>query len=143
MGAPPPGSSLPSLHGLRVLLVDDERDCLETAAIVLEHAGAEVLCVTNGPAALLQSVVFTPNVLVSDIAMPLMDGYDLLQKFRASGSSIPAIAFSAHAEQRYVDQAIRAGFNAYLIKPVDPHALIASLLQVTGRRADGAPSSRQ
>ena len=118
------------LFGVRVLLVDDDADSAETTTLILVHHGAEVVAVTNAPAALLHSITFKPHVLVTDLAMPTMDGFELLRKFRAAGDTFPAIAISAHAEESYLERGKVAGFAAYLVKPVQPGTLVDTILAV-------------
>ena len=121
-----------ALEGMRVLLVDDEQDTVEMIAILLERAGADVVSVTSGIAAVGVADLFRPHVLLTDIAMPHMDGFELTAELRAKGRSCPVVAFSAHAGRSYVQRAKDAGFDAYLIKPVDAPALLATLREVTG-----------
>ena len=124
-----------ALEGMRVLLVDDEQDTVEMIAILLERAGADVVAVTTGIAAVGVADLFRPHVLLTDIAMPNMDGFELTAELRAKGRSCPVVAFSAHAQRSYVQRAKDAGFDAYLIKPVDATALLATLREVTGWQA--------
>ena len=121
-----------ALEGMRVLLVDDEQDTVEMIAILLERAGADVVAVTSGIAAVEVADLFRPHVLLTDIAMPNMDGFELAAALRARARSCPVVAFSAHAQRSYVQRAKEAGFDAYLIKPVDAPALLATLREVTG-----------
>ena len=125
------------LFGVRVLLVDDDADSAETTTFVLVHHGAEVVAVTTAPAALLHSITFKPDVLITDLAMPAMDGFELLRKFRAAGDTFPAIAISAHAEESYLDRGKAAGFAAYLVKPVQPATLVETILTVLGNPPSG------
>jgi CheY-like chemotaxis protein len=118
------------LEGVRVLLVDDEPDSAETVAFLLVQGGAQVFAVSNAPEALVRSARFKPHVLVTDIAMPMMDGYQLVRAFRSAGETFPVVAISGHAEQRYIRQAKEAGFAAYLVKPIEPARLIATILDV-------------
>ena len=122
----------PVLSGMRVLLVDDEPDTVEMIAILLERAGADVVAVTTAAAALGVAELFRPHVLLTDIAMPNMDGYELAARLRAAGRSCPVVGVSAHAERSYLQRAKDAGFNAYLIKPIEAPALLATLREVTG-----------
>ena len=118
-----------------MLLVDDEQDTVEMIAILLERAGADVVAVTSGIAAVGVADLFRPHVLLTDIAMPNMDGFELTAALRAKGRSCPVVAFSAHAGRSYVQRAKVAGFDAYLIKPIDAPAVLATLREVTGWQA--------
>jgi len=116
----------PSLGGLRVLVVEDERDTREFFASVLERGGAEVLTAENADEALRLIEGEHPDVLVSDIGMPGEDGYALIRKVRQCGDgsrNIPAIALTAYARESDKEKAIGAGFQAHLTKPVEPDEL--------------------
>ncbi|MBD1867060.1 PAS domain-containing protein [Cyanobacteria bacterium FACHB-471] len=119
------------LQGTQILVVDNEPDALEFAAFVLEQAGAEVLSTTSADEALALLSQSTPDVLLSDIGMPDMDGYTLLRRVRLlppdQGGQIPAIALTAYAAEIDHQQAIKAGFQRHVAKPVEPEALIRTV----------------
>jgi CheY-like chemotaxis protein len=123
-------SSKPSsdLNGIQVLVVDDEPDSREFVAFVLEQAGANVLTATTAAEALTMLIRSEPNVLLSDIGMPDMDGYMLMQHVRAlppeQGGQVLAIALTAYAGDFNQQQALRAGFQRHVSKPVEPERLI-------------------
>lgn len=124
----------PSLTGLRVLVVDDDPDSRAVIAEMLLQFGAEVLTAASAHEALQAVELWTPHVLLSDIEMPNEDGYSLLQKVRSRddqrGSFIPAAALTAYGRPTDRVRALKAGFQTYLAKPVDPHELalvVASL----------------
>jgi hypothetical protein len=126
-----------NLQGVKVLAVDDERDNLELVTFVLEDAGATVLAVASAREVLARLPKFQPDILVSDIGLPEMDGYALLKAVQALSSElgrpIPAIALTAYAGESNQQQAITAGFQAHLSKPIEPTELIsaiATLLQL-------------
>jgi CheY-like chemotaxis protein len=125
---------IPSLRGVRVLVVDDESDAREMAASVLTHHGATVALAETGARAIEQLAEFRPGVLLIDIAMPGMDGYDLLERLRMSsdlkGTTVPAIAFTAYAREEDQRRALAAGFQVHLAKPVDSHALVQAVAGV-------------
>ena len=115
-----------SLQDLRVLVIDDEPDARELVATVLRLRGAEVLIAASADQALELLEQNAPHVLVSDIGMPLTDGYALLRRIRArphESAAIPAVALTAYAREQDRKLAFDAGFQAYLSKPVDPDAL--------------------
>jgi CheY-like chemotaxis protein len=119
-----------SLNDIRVLLVDDELDMLSLTAFILEENGAVIQTATNVPSALERLPQFQPHILLSDIAMPEQDGYDLLQHMRQRPEGkIPAIALTAFASQSRREQSLRAGFQQHLTKPVEPEDLIQAILQ--------------
>ncbi|MBD2534066.1 PAS domain S-box protein [Nostoc flagelliforme FACHB-838] len=128
------------LNGIQVLVVDDELDSREFVAFVLEQAGADVITATTANEALIMLIKSKPDVLLSDIGMPDSDGYILMQKVRAlppeHGGQVRAIALTAYAGDFNQQQALSAGFQQHLSKPVEPEVLvtaIASLLSQTKR----------
>ncbi|MFN2531835.1 MAG: response regulator [Pyrinomonadaceae bacterium] len=127
-------SDQPSLTGLRVLVVDDDTDSRAVISEMLLQFGAEVLTAAGAQEALQAIELWAPHVLLSDIEMPKEDGYSLLQKVRSiegkRGSFIPAAALTAYGRPTDRVRALRAGFQTYLAKPIDPHELalvVASL----------------
>lgn len=98
-------------------------------AFVLEQAGASVTAVASGIEALQAFSQALPNILVSDVGMPEMDGYMLMRQIRSlpleEGGQIPAIALTAYAGELDQQQAIAAGFQRHLAKPIDPETVIA------------------
>ncbi|XHX78466.1 MAG: PAS domain-containing protein [Stenomitos frigidus ULC029] len=114
------------LSGLHLLVVDDDADSREFVAFVLEQAGASVTAVASGMAALQAFSQAVPDMLMSDIGMPAMDGYLLLRQIRAlpEGKQIPAVALTAYAGETNQQQAIAAGFQRHLAKPIDPEVVI-------------------
>jgi CheY-like chemotaxis protein/two-component sensor histidine kinase len=130
----------PSLEGLQILVVDDEADALELLNTILHNNGAEVIAVASVKQALTILETATdrsPDVLVSDIGMPDEDGYSLIRKFRQleaqRGGKLPAIALTAYAGSDDRRQALLAGFQMHLTKPVDAAALVAVVASLTGR----------
>ncbi|MEH2381526.1 MAG: PAS domain S-box protein [Nostoc sp.] len=122
---------LPDLNGVKVLLVDDERDTRELIAFILEQSGAIVIQAASAVEALRVMPEFQPNLLLSDIGMPEVDGYMLMRKIRAMlpelGGEIPAIAITAYAGEADYQQAIAAGFGQHITKPVEPAKLIRAI----------------
>ncbi|MBM0741614.1 response regulator [Phormidium sp. CLA17] len=127
------------LSGVLVLVVDDEADSLEFIAFVLAQAGASVITATTAGEALTALTQFQPDVMLSDIGMPEMDGYRLMQQIRSrealqsnlqsseQGGDILAIALTAYAGETDQQQAFSAGFQAHLSKPVDSERLVAAV----------------
>ncbi len=110
----------------QVLLVDDEPDNLEVVAETLEYRGAEVRTALNGLEAMTVLQDFTPNLIIADLSMPQMDGWELRTRIKNNPElqSIPLVALSAHAMIGDKERALAAGFDGYLIKPVDIHTLL-------------------
>ncbi|MBD1864887.1 response regulator [Trichocoleus sp. FACHB-46] len=123
------------LEGVQILLVDDEPDTREFEAFVLEQSGARVTAVASGLEALQALDQSTPDVLVSDIGMAEMDGYMLLQQIRSrpshQGGMIPAIALTAYATEMDQQQALRAGFQTHITKPVEPEVLVRAIASLS------------
>lgn len=126
-----------TLDGMKVLVVDDELDTVELVAELLRHCGAEVITALSAPAALESFLKDKPDLLVCDLAMPQEDGYSLIRKIRAlgpeRGGDAPALALTARAKDEDKDEALRAGFQLYLTKPVDPEDLVSALRELAGQ----------
>ncbi len=122
------------LAGVQILLVDDQADVREFFSFALEQYGATVTAVESAAEALATLVQSKPNILLSDIGMPLMDGYMLLREVRKlppeQGGQIPAIALTAYAGEINYNQAMAAGFQKHLPKPVDPVDLAAAIVNL-------------
>jgi CheY-like chemotaxis protein len=137
MGAKIAFNCPPQLNGLRVLVVDDETDAREMLTFVLNQCQAEVRAAASAAEALAMLEDFNPHVLVSDVGMPEEDGYDLIRKVRemekaAHQKPVPAIALTAYTRIEDRMQALSAGFQTHVPKPVEPAelaAVIASLSQ--------------
>ena len=133
-----PPTRTPRIHGLRILLADDEPDARELTRAVLETHGGEVVAVASAREVreLMQQEPF--DVLVADIGMPGQDGYSLVREIRklpvALGGLIPAIAVTAYTTLKERDEALAAGFNAHVRKPVNPEQLIATIAAVAAGR---------
>jgi CheY-like chemotaxis protein len=115
---------------LRVLVVEDEPDARELLSITLECSGAQVEAVESVQEALDNLQVFKPDVLLSDIGLPMESGYDLIRKVRSlpsESSSIPAVALTAFATEKDQQRALSAGFQVHLVKPVEPDVLIETI----------------
>ena len=123
-----------ALEGLTVLVVDDERDSREMLACVLETRGACVHQAESTEAALAYLATSTPNVIISDIAMPIEDGYCLMRRVRALQHSdkrrLPVIALTALTRESDRLQALAAGFNLHLPKPLQMERLIRSVVEI-------------
>ena len=127
--------NLPSLKGIRVLVVDDELDSREFTAMVLEECGAVVVAVDSVSEALAAFAKASFDVLVSDIGMPEEDGYSLITRIRAmkQGGKIPAVALTAYARVEDKSKAISAGFEMHLSKPIEPAELATVVASLASR----------
>jgi CheY-like chemotaxis protein len=127
-----------SLAGIRVLVVDDDRDAREMLEVALTQFGAKVRVAASSDEAFHEVTRECPDVLVSDIEMPDVTGYDLIRRLRHSDSAelrrLPAVALTAYARTEDRVKALLAGFQTHVPKPVEPAELvtvIASLAQRT------------
>ncbi|WP_242059472.1 MULTISPECIES: ATP-binding protein [Nostoc] len=127
--------TLPLLN-VKILVVDDEFDTRELVVFVFEQAGAIVTSVPSASEALSVLVEFKPDVLVSDIGMPEMDGYMLIRKIRAMSLNkpIPALALTAYAGEINSKQAVDAGFQRHISKPIDPDILVQTVVALISCR---------
>jgi PAS domain S-box-containing protein len=128
------------LAGIKVLVVDDEIDARDLIYRVLSDCHAEVLLAGSARDALRLIEIERPDVLVSDIGMPDVDGYELLKQVRAlgklRGGRMPAIALTAFARTEDRTRALRAGFLVHVAKPVEPSELVATIANVAGRSCE-------
>ncbi|MES2936364.1 MAG: ATP-binding protein [Pseudomonadota bacterium] len=133
------------LGGLKVLVVDDEADARDLLTRLLRDCGAEVLAADGAVGAVAAVQAHRPDVLVSDIGMPEVDGYELLRRVRAlgpaAGGALPAIALTAFARSEDRVRALRAGFTVHVTKPVEPTEILATVASVAGRNAPVEPGS--
>lgn len=126
------------LDGIRILVVDDDPDALELVSYSLQKRGAHVLPASNAFDAFDLATADPPDVLVSDIGMPGRDGYSLVRAIRshelARGWRVPAIALTAFGTLRDVDDAVSAGFDVHMRKPVDLDALCSHVKSLVASR---------
>lgn len=118
------------LHGLKILLVEDDRDSRDMMIVALEAEGAEVVAVETVQAALLVLSDWQPSLLISDIRMPDSDGFTFLQTLRSRSVTIPAIAVTGSADEDERKQAFAAGFQRHLPKPIDLDLLYRTIAEL-------------
>lgn len=125
------------LQGLRILIVDDETDALDLISMELAQHGAKVTGVNSADDALQSLSQETFDVLISDIGMPQMDGYDLIRQIRKQEAGtqkpIPAIALTAYARVQDRMRAILAGYSTHVAKPVEATELLTVVASLAGR----------
>jgi PAS domain S-box-containing protein len=123
-----------NLNGLQALLVDDDRDSRELIAFLLEQHGARVTQANSASEALSSLGQAKFDLLISDIGMPDIDGYTLIRQIRKQspdrGGEIPAIALTAYAGEGDRQQALAAGFQQHISKPIQPEILIQAILSI-------------
>jgi PAS domain S-box-containing protein len=125
--------------GIRVLIVEDDIETRDILAAILERAGFSYRVATRASEALTVLDDWQPDVIVSDIGMPDMDGYAFARQLRArpaaQGGHIPALALSAFARSEDRELALRSGYQAHIAKPVDPADLVKAIATLTGHSA--------
>jgi len=137
----------PSLHGTRVLVIDDEPDAREVVASVLERCGADVIVAGSAAEAMPIVERDRPDVVLSDIEMPEEDGYSLMRRIRElptdRGGLTPAAALTAYAGTEDRIRVLDAGFQMHVPKPVQPAELAAVVASLSGRsRPMPSPTTR-
>ena len=133
-----PGDGL-GLNRIKVLVVLDDVDNQEVLRRLLEQYGAAVVTAASAMEALEVMPTVRPTILVSDIGLPEMDGYELIRRVRqrepACGGRIPAIALTAHASSADRTKALQSGYQAHIAKPVQPRELVATIVSLAGLTA--------
>jgi CheY-like chemotaxis protein len=126
------------LNGIKVLVVDDEKDSVTIVCRILERRGALVRGANSMNEALAEFATFSPNVVLSDIDMPGNDGYELIGRLRAmpNGRAVPAVALTALARGEDRTRALRAGFQMHVPKPVDFNELVAVVQNLAALRCE-------
>ena len=130
-------SDIRSLDGLRVLLVDDEPEARQLISTVIKRTGAEVKACTSAREGLANLMEWKPDVILSDIAMPDEDGYSFISKVRTlsreRGGNTPAAALTAYARDVDRRQALEAGFQMHIAKPIGAGQLVSMIARLAGR----------
>jgi CheY-like chemotaxis protein len=133
------GSSFPHLDGIRVMVVDDDADALKLVRDILESAGADVVTVASGETALERLESDRPHVLISDLRMPQMDGFQFIRQIRQLTDQglrrIPAAALTAYARSGDRAKSLRAGYEMHLSKPIEPAELVAAVGELSRRQS--------
>ncbi|MBD2205960.1 PAS domain S-box protein [Calothrix sp. FACHB-1219] len=124
------------LNGMQILVVDDDADMRDLAEFILTQAGAQVTTADSALQVLTLLQQSLPDLLISDIGMPEMDGYCLIRQIRQyppqQGGNLPAIALSAYAGEINQQQALQAGFQQHIPKPIDPDELVRIIALLMG-----------
>ena len=122
----------------RVLVVDDNRDAADSLAMILEMSGTEVAVAYDGEQALVLIEEETPDVVLMDIGMPVMDGYEVARRIRSTpgGERFHLVALTGWGQADDKERALSTGFDEHLTKPVDPDVLAQMLASSVGRRAN-------
>ena len=119
-------ASAPSDHvpavtgaGLKVLVVDDNQDAADSLAMLLSLEGHAVKVIYDPREAIAQTPTFAPHVVLLDIGLPGMDGYEVARRLRAAGLEARLVALTGYGQQQDIDRAMQAGFDAHIAKPVE------------------------
>jgi CheY-like chemotaxis protein/anti-sigma regulatory factor (Ser/Thr protein kinase) len=120
----------PRLEGSLVVVVDDQEDSRELLTEILERSGAQVVRCDSVEAALDALRIPAVDLLVADIAMPHLDGYDLIRRVRQLPSTVPAVAVSAYARSQDRDKAFALGYNGYCAKPIETQQFMRTVRDV-------------
>lgn len=120
------------LDGWDIVVIDDEEDSLEVAEIILLEYGANVHTASHGKQGLKLIQVVKPHFVISDMSMPVMDGWGLISAIKddVTLSKIPVIALTAHAMTGDRERGIAAGFHNYLTKPLTVETFIQDLIKL-------------
>jgi len=124
------------IAGRRILIVDDSRSNADALCELLQFEGAEVTVESVATKAIERAGRERYDLIISDIAMPDIDGYAMLRSIRSAGANrnTPAIAYSGYSGASEIDRAHAAGFDRHLTKPIDVENLLAAIEQVAGTR---------
>ena len=128
------------LSGLHILVVDDNRDARDILSTLLQYHGALVTAAASADAALRWFRHVKPDLIISDLAMPKKDGASLIREIRKMkrerGGAVPALAISGYDEQFHRQSVMHAGFQEYLVKPVDIRTLCTTIERLLATSAD-------
>lgn len=129
----------------RVLIVEDDEGCAGALRDLLLHMGYDAVVASDGPAGLEAARAFDPDVVVCDVNLPGLDGYEVARRLRAGGTRAHLVAHTSCARCTDVDLARRAGFDAHVAKPADPVVLAEALRPWRGRapRTSPAPAAQR
>jgi CheY-like chemotaxis protein len=125
--------AIPRLDGLSVLVVEDEEDTRTLLEYVLQSQGASVTTAHSVAAALEAMPNALPDVIISDIGLPEVDGYSFMRKIREMKTMTPAVALTAYARREDIEHATAAGYDLHISKPIEPTRLILAVDQLVRR----------
>ncbi len=117
------------MNNWKVLVIEDEDDSMEFVQGLLEHHGIESIGASSGEEALEVLKTIQPTLLIVDLALPGLDGWELLRRFKAHPvlRDVPRVAITAYHTPELAEQAIEAGFDAYFAKPLDATSFVREL----------------
>ncbi len=125
----------------RVLLAEDEPHIAETLTFLLEHAGYEVAAANNGKQALRRALAEPPDVMVLDMILPELDGYEILQQLRADerGRTVPVLMLTAKGQRVDRETALEYGADMFMTKPFSNAEITAAIARLAERRSTATP----
>jgi len=125
-----------------VLIVDDYPDALDVWELYLRASGFEVLTAADGRQALACASQHLPDIVVMDLEMPELTGFEVARELRMLETTrhIPLIASTGHSHTAQLDEARRSGFDAIIIKPCEPDALVLEIRRLLANRRDHGPA---
>jgi len=117
------------MSNMKVLVIEDEHDSMEVVQGLLEHHGIESVGASSGEEALDILSQMTPALIIVDLALPGLNGWDLLERFKSTPAlrHVPRVAITAYHTAELAEQAIEAGFSAYFAKPLDATSFVREL----------------
>jgi len=119
-----------------VLIIEDNADARESLRSLLEHEGHRVDATADGSSGLARAETSRPDVVLIDIGLPVMDGYEVARRIRARDAKVILVAVSGYGQADDRQRSLEAGFDAHLTKPVDPDQLLATLARLDRRGPD-------
>jgi DNA-binding response OmpR family regulator len=124
---------------LRVQLAEDEPNIVEALTFVLERAGFEVAAEADGAAALAAALAEPPDLMILDVMLPALDGFEILRRLRADarGRGVPVIMLTAKGQRADRDAADDCGADLFITKPFSNAEVVAAVQRLAGRRAPG------
>jgi CheY-like chemotaxis protein len=128
----------------RVLVVDDYPDAREMYSEYLEFSGFDVIQAVNGMEALQRAVDAAPDIILMDLSLPVMDGWEATRRLKedARTHGIPVVALTGHALAGISDGAMKAGCDAFVTKPCLPEDLVKEIRKVLDRAPQSTPAGR-
>ncbi|MBI5824994.1 MAG: response regulator [Chloroflexota bacterium] len=119
----------------RILIAEDEPDIRELVAFTLRFAGHEVIATSNGEEALNQAFEVIPDIILMDVRMPRMTGYDACRAMKADPTlkDIPVVFLSAKGQDSEIQTGLDAGAEEYLLKPFAPDQLTERVKAILGK----------
>jgi CheY-like chemotaxis protein len=127
-----------------VLVVEDYQDAREMYAAYLSFSGYRVAEATNGVEAIEKTIELMPDIILMDLALPQMDGWEATRRLKLDERTkhIPIVALTGHALAGYAEGARQAGCDAFVTKPCLPDALVAEIQRMLSARAEPAPGKK-